>query len=291
MLWGSAVRELSRRRRDMLRYTWVGILLTAMAVGASGCYWSSSQSSAGGTKRVKGSGNVVREDRTVSGFNEVEVAGVGHVHIEKGASERLTVEAEDNLLPYIISEVRGGKLTIRTRSNTSLTPTKPINYYVTVKRLDAIAVSGAADVVAPSLEAERFSVTISGTGDLKLSRLDATSVDLRLAGAGGLSIEELAADSLNVVVSGVGSAVIAGGRVHTQDLTLSGTGSIDVGRLASDEATVSVAGVGTATVRARDHLKATVSGTGSVRYFGDPTVDQTVTGIGKVGKATDSERR
>jgi hypothetical protein len=48
---------------------------------------------------VVGSGNVIREDRSVSGFRAVSVGGVGVLKVSKGDREALAIEAEDNVLP------------------------------------------------------------------------------------------------------------------------------------------------------------------------------------------------
>ena len=46
----------------------------------------------------------------------------------------------------------------------------------------------------------------------------------------------------------------------------------------------SVGGAGTATVNASEKLDATVVGAGSVEYVGDPTVEQDVSGAGRISK-------
>jgi hypothetical protein len=55
---------------------------------------------------VRGSGNVVEETREVSGVSGVELATLGTLHVEIGESESLRIEAEDNLLEYIETDVR-----------------------------------------------------------------------------------------------------------------------------------------------------------------------------------------
>jgi hypothetical protein len=47
-------------------------------------------------------------------------------------------------------------------------------------------------------------------------------------------------------------------------------------------AVVSVYGPGSATVRVSERLTATIAGSGSIHYYGNPTVESNVTGSGKV---------
>jgi hypothetical protein len=62
---------------------------------------------------VQGSGNVVSETRTVSGFNSVELSGDGKLEIEQTGTESLTVTADDNILKLLKSEVSAGRLVLK----------------------------------------------------------------------------------------------------------------------------------------------------------------------------------
>ena len=51
----------------------------------------------------------------MSGVTGVNLATIGHLTIELGDTESLRIEAEDNLMEYIETDVRSGKLRIRTQ--------------------------------------------------------------------------------------------------------------------------------------------------------------------------------
>src|SRR5260221_4911407 len=61
---------------------------------------------------IKGSGNLKNEDRQVSGFKNLIVNGQFTVTISPSENETLTISAEDNILPKIITEVKGDDLKI-----------------------------------------------------------------------------------------------------------------------------------------------------------------------------------
>ena len=61
---------------------------------------------------IRGSGNITKESRQVSGFREVSVRGSGHLSITQGEIESLEIECDDNLLPYIQTIVRNEILKI-----------------------------------------------------------------------------------------------------------------------------------------------------------------------------------
>lgn len=60
----------------------------------------------------RGSGNLITEEREVSDFDRVELASDGELMLTQGGSESLIIEAEDNVMSYITSEVRGGTLVL-----------------------------------------------------------------------------------------------------------------------------------------------------------------------------------
>ncbi len=216
----------------------------------------------GEAEKVRGSGNVVEETREVSGVSGVHLATIGDMTIKLANTESLRIEADDNLMDYLETDVRGGKLTIKTASNVRLDPTKRIRYPLTVTGLDTIEISSVGDIQAPDLDAEQFSITISSTGDLTLDKLNA--------------------DKLDVGMSSTGSLNIKGGEVTVQKVTISSTGNYTAGNLASDGAEVRLSSTGSATLWARETLKANLSSTGDLRYRGDPTVDATKTSTGDV---------
>lgn len=220
-----------------------------------------------GLRSVRGSGEVVTEERDVREFRKVILSGIGQLKIETGETQDLRIEAEDNLLEYIETEVSGDTLTIGISERTNLRPTEPINYYLTVTELDTIEVSGAGSIDAPDLEADRFSVSLSG--------------------AGGIEINSLVADRLDVVISGLGNLTINGGEVSEQRIEISGSGNYNAREMGSLEADINLSGLGNATVWVTQFLNVEISGAGSVNYVGTPRISSDVSGLGSLKKIGD----
>lgn len=216
-----------------------------------------------GLSVVRGSGNVITETRNVSGFDKLSLSGLGDVSISQGQTESLTIEAEDNIIPEIKTEVRDGTLHIgfkRDKPDTVI-PTKAIRFNLAVKNLVEVRTSGAGNMQMPDLKTDRLAIHLSGAGSCKVERLEAGSVSTNITGAGNV---ELA------------------GKVTQQDVRLSGLGSYRAGDLASQSASISVSGAGSTTVWVTGSLNVTISGAGSVNYYGSPTVSKTITGVGAV---------
>jgi hypothetical protein len=213
---------------------------------------------------IRGSGNVVTEDRDVSGFDSVALSGFGRVIITQGDEESLTVETDDNLMRYIQTEVRDGTLELGFTDDARYKipdPSSPIIFHLSLTDLNALDLSGAGSFVIDELDADRLVVTLSGAGDLRIDSLTATDLVVTTSGAGNV---ELA------------------GAVETQTIDLSGLGNYSARDLESRTATVSISGAGNAGVWVRDTLDVTISGAGGVDYFGSPEVTQNISGVGKV---------
>jgi hypothetical protein len=252
---------------------------------------------------LRGSGNMVSEERAVSDFDCVSLTGVGDVFITQGEQESLTVRADDNLLPYIRTEVKDGMLTLGfTDGVKDVKPTQGIEFNLSMKEISHLKISGAGDIVAPSIVADNPEIAISGAGDVIITSLNAQGeLRIDLSGAGDVDIESLDAETLTVHLSGAGDVnvesvnatasvvrlsgagdVTLAGQVVEQSIFLSGVGDYDATALGSQTALVEASGVGDAVVRVNNTLDVRVSGPGHVEYYGDPSVSHEITGMGNL---------
>jgi hypothetical protein len=211
---------------------------------------------------IRGSGKLTTEKRDVHGFNEVHLSGSGNLTITRTGTESLTIEAEDNIIPYLETEVSGHHLTIGTRDNVSLQTTRPINYILTVKDLDALSLSGSGNITA------------SGVPDL---------AEIHLSGSGNMFISGIDGDKLTARISGSGDLNLAG-KAGSQEVRISGSGNYRAEALESKAATLEVSGSGRAAINAAGNLDARISGSGYIEYAGDPTISQSITGSGRLRK-------
>ncbi len=232
--------------------------LPLLAVALSGCEIIDAGLN---SEHIRGSGKVIQEKRDVSGFDGVKLASTGEMDLRQGDRESLTIEAEDNLLPKIITAVEGGTLVIRTERGVSLSPTVTIHYSVTVKNLANLELSGSGKISAGPIRSNDFSLHLPGSGSIRL--------------------EDLTAETLSASISGSGSIQLPG-KVTSQKVRISGSGDYDGRNLQSRSTDISVSGSGDSTVWAQDELSAHISGSGHVDYYGSPRVTQHVSGSGRI---------
>lgn len=239
-------------------------LSSALVLVSAACrnhHWVETPTSPGDL--IVGSGNLMQEIRSVSAFDAVRLEGIGSVEITAGSEEALIVEAEDNLLPYLRTQLVGRALVISTDPTVNLQPKRPIAFRVAVRSIDRI------DLV--------------GVGNIRCTGIAGDVLTISDIGVGNIDCFEVALHGLNVDIVGTGSVSMSGTTTN-QRINLTGVGSYDGRNLQSAQANVSLQSVGSATVRVADRLTARVVGSGCVFYIGDPQLDSSVTGTGCVSK-------
>jgi len=216
-------------------------------------------------QRITGSGNVVKENRdNVPSFNEISVSGSMDVYVSKGATQSITIEGDDNIIPYVELEVKGSDLNIGMRRNYNYNFRKSLKIYITVPEVVGVSLTGSGDL---KMEDE-FSVTrdvkvsLTGSGNL-YARFKAPNVGARLTGSGDLYIA---------------------GETRDFNIVITGSGDVDGDNLMSEATKVSISGSGDASVHASVDLDVKISGSGDVTYKGSPNVNSKISGSGSVRK-------
>lgn len=175
-----------------------------------------------GCSAVSGSGQVASETRQVSGFTGIDLSGVGEVIIEQGESESLTIEADDNVLPVLTSEVEDAVLRLGRKPRTTVTTRNPIRFRVTLKDLNSIALSGSGSVSAENLRVDALRVDVSGSGTTNLAG-SADEERIAMSGSGRYDAAGLSSRSVEVDISGSGTAAVAVSEQLRVDISGSGT--------------------------------------------------------------------
>ena len=170
-----------------------------------------------------GSGNVVSESRNVSGFTKIELSGAGEMTIDQNGTEALTIEADDNLMPKLTSEVVDGTLRLREKSNLTLHLTKPVKYRVSVKDLSGLMISGSGVVTASKITTSRLAVDISGSGKVTVGGT-VQNQDLTMSGSGSYQAKNLQTKITSVKMSGSGDTTVTVS--ESLDLEMSGSGKV-----------------------------------------------------------------
>ncbi len=243
----------------MKRITAYCLLALPLLLAATALLSFSSQNN----ERIKGNGNVKEESREASAFTDISTSGVYKVIIEQGNTHSIRVEAEDNLLPYIVTDISRGELSIHSKKGYNIQPTKDIKVYITLQKVEKLSASGASGFTSRGkLTSDRILLDLSGAADANL--------DIRT-------------HELKVGVSGAGNITLKG-NTDKADYGVSGSADISALDLTTDEAKLGISGTGKANVFVQKSLNVVISGMGNVKYKGEPSINQIISGMGKISK-------
>jgi hypothetical protein len=218
-------------------------------------------------KRIKGNGNTVTIDRSVGEYDAVALAGWFDVDLVAGKEGEITLEGESNLLEHIKTEVKDGKLVIKTEKGVNLKPSSwddGIRITVPIESISSLSLSGSGDIVGKkTIKTDNFKTAMSGSGDITIS-VQANSVEASMSGSGDITLS---------------------GSTHDFEATISGSGDIKAYDLEADNVAATVSGSADIKVTANKMLKARVSGSGDIKYRGNPEkVDTKTSGSGDISK-------
>jgi len=205
-----------------------------------------------------------KQDRQVKNFNKIEISGAFNVTLTQGSVEKLTIEASDDILSDIITEVKGGTLIIRLENNLRIPRGSDMNAELTFINLDGIDLSGA--------------VKVTGTNPMKFSRLE-------IEGSGATEITlDLSATALDCDFSGA-SEIKLKGNAPLFEADLSGASNIEAAGFLTRSCVIECSGASNASVYATESLKVEGSGASNISYTGNPAkVETDLSGASKLRK-------
>lgn len=215
-------------------------------------------------RKIKGNGNVQKITRTTSDYDGIKCAGSFDYVLVAGTEGTIILEGEENLLEYIITEVKDGNLIIKTENHINLNPSSNRTVKVTIpfKDINEVSLAGSGDLWNEDvITADELDVSLAGSGDVVL-KVEANAVDGKVAGSGDLTLK---------------------GKTNELEASVAGSGNFHGFDLQAINADVAVSGSGDADVVCTENLKARVAGSGDITYKGNPKKEDTkVAGSGRI---------
>ena len=234
------------------------LLLTGLITLSCSAQWG---------KTIKGNGNNVTIERSTGDYDGIAVSGWFDVDLVSGNEGEITLQGEENLLEYIITEVKDGKLVIKTEKSVNLKSSNwksEIRITVPVESISSVSMSGSGDIVGKTkIKSDKFSTAMSGSGDITLD-IDSNLISASMSGSGDITLS---------------------GKTTDFDATVSGSGDIEAYNLEADNVSATVSGSADIQVTAKKSIKARVSGSGDISYRGNPEkVDTKTSGSGDISR-------
>ena len=229
--------HIIRKKMKSLRI----LMIAVICLGVTSCL------NAQFRKTVKGDGNVVKKERTATPFDGLRVSTGIDVYLKQGDKESITLEADENLHEYIITEIKDGVLHVYTDAN--IWSAKMKRVYVTMKNVTSLRTSSAGDIIGET--------PVKGT-----------DIEISVSSAGNIRLEVFARE-LEVSISSSGDVSLSG-EAETLNADLSSAGDLEAYNLKVKNADISVSSAGDAKVSVSEKIKARASSAGDISYQGDP---------------------
>lgn len=154
---------------------------------------------------VHGSGKTATEARDLTGFKAVDVGGVFQVEIVAQKDFRVEVEADDNLLPLIKTEVDGNVLKINAERR--LSSSNPIKIRIYAPDIDNLEVSGAANVSMTDIKNDNLTLDCSGHSNIKIAG-ETSKLNIDVSGSTKIDAEALRTVDANVDAGGASGVTV-----------------------------------------------------------------------------------
>ncbi|MGD0712364.1 MAG: head GIN domain-containing protein [Bacteroidales bacterium] len=215
----------------------------------------------GGITCVKGNGKIIKQDRKITAFKQLEVSGAYSIVLKQDSITSVSVEADENLQPLITTRIEGNKLIIENKK--SICSSKGLKVNISTPDISAIDLSGAVDVkTLNTIKSKELNIDISGMGNMFLD-LDVQNLEISCSGMGDINLK---------------------GNAENVNAELSGAADIKAFELAAKNFKLSSSGAGKANVNVSDKLDVEISGVATVHYKGNPAISQSISGAGTIKK-------
>jgi uncharacterized protein YdeI (BOF family) len=247
-----------------------------------------------------------KESRNLDTFTKIAFRVPGKLYLRQGSTQKVEIEGKKDILAEIETRVEGSRLVIEHEDEKfwKWDDSDKVNVYITVKNVEGLSVGGSGDLIGETkIVADDIDLNVSGSGNMKVE-VEASgdmesdvsgsgNIDLRgkcknfnsdVSGSGRVSLALNASEDAEFGVSGSGR-IEASGVASRVKANISGSGRVMAADLETNSCDVRITGSGDVEINVKNELNASITGSGSVRYKGNPSkVNSHSAGSGNVRK-------
>ena len=242
--------------------------------------------------RITGSGNIITRSVNIADFSRIETSRAVHLVVEKRSDREAIIEADDNIMPYVIVEVDGGCLNvgidddIKSLNNVTVKVTVPSDGNISaISASSASRVTVETEIKSPKLmldasSAANINITKSDVGTCSIDASSAANVEGAIK-ADNCVIDMSSASDVNVALLAVKCDVTAtsaasatlSGEAGDIEITVSSAAKVDAMDLNARNADVSASSGGSIKITCMKSIDASASSGGSVKYAAKGDLD------------------
>lgn len=143
-----------------------------------------------GLTPVSGSGNILIEKREISqNFDKITVSNSIDVELVQAPNYEITVEADDNIIPYILTEINGSTLNIRF-DGIFVSNVKKTKVYVKMPKITDLRASATSEIETKTpIKSDDLVLKSNSTADIKLAQVTANSIIAEASSSSDIKIE------------------------------------------------------------------------------------------------------
>jgi len=247
-----------------------------------------------------------KETRNVSTFTKIIFRVPGKLYLRQGSPQKVVLEGKKDILEEIETDVDGSRLVIgkEDKWDWNWGSDDQVNVYITVKDIEGLTVGGSGDLIGETkITADDIDLNVSGSGNMKVE-VDASgdmeadvsgsgNIDLKgkcknfdsdVSGSGKVFASITVTGDADFGVSGSGK-IEASGSASKVKTAISGSGKVLAANLETNSCEVRISGSGDVEINVKNEIDAVISGSGSVRYKGNPNkINSHSAGSGHVRK-------
>lgn len=201
---------------------------------------------------------------SVSNFFSLNLELLGDVYYEQSDSSYVEVSGSSDLIEKLKVSSNDGMLSIKLEGIKSFSlKRKELIVKIGSPQLEVIDFNGIGTFyIKNHFKGSRLSITNHGVGKIKIDSCNVKSFHLNSAAIGSIEVK---------------------GSSQTSVIQSEGLGKIDCSEFRTLNTKVKSKGVGDIAVHAQDSIEMVVSGTGNIKYYGNPIVVKSdISGLGKV---------
>lgn len=192
---------------------------------------------------VTGSGDIISETRDVKDFDSLRLMSSGDIHLTQTDESGIKIEADDNVMPLINTEVENDVLII-SREPSTCTISEEVKIYLNMKDIEQLSILGSGEIIGENeIESETLGLSISEAGEMSLN-IDVDTLSTTISGSGEYNLE---------------------GNADEHEATITESGTLNAYELITDKTTVTISGYGEAYVYASENLNTYISGNSKVK--------------------------
>lgn len=242
--------------------------------------------------RITGSGNIITRRVNIADFSRIETSRAVHLVVEKRSGREAIIEADDNIMPYVIVEIDGGCLTVSI--DNEIKSLNDVTVKVTVPsdgNISAISASSASKVtVQAEIKTPKLMLDASSAANINIAKSDVGTCSIEASSAANVEgaikadncvIDMSSASDVNVALLAVKCDVTAtsaasatlSGEAGDIEITVSSAAKVDAMDLNARNAEAEASSGGSIKVTCMKSIDASASSGGSVKYAAKGDLD------------------